>query len=141
MLKFKPKKQAKILCTPVTTQFSFCPPYYLKHSFLAFVIYSTFDVYFFILLSLLEMCILSIFQNVFLYFIYFLKFIASLVAQWQGICLSMKVTWVRSLGQEDTLQKEMVTHSSILAWEIPWTEEPGGLQSMGSQKSRTRLSN
>ena len=42
--------------------------------------------------------------------------------------------WVQSLGQEDPLEKEMVTHSSILAWEIIWTEEPGGLQSMGSQR-------
>ena len=42
--------------------------------------------------------------------------------------------WVRSLGREDPLEKEMATHSSILAWEIPWTEEPGGLQSMGSQR-------
>ena len=42
-------------------------------------------------------------------------------------------TWVRSLGLEDPLEKEMVTHSIILAWEIPWTEEPGGLQSMGSE--------
>ena len=42
---------------------------------------------------------------------------------------------VQSLGQEDPLEKEMATHSSILAWEIPWTEEPGKLQSMGSQKS------
>ena len=44
---------------------------------------------------------------------------------------------VRYLGQEDPLEEEMATQSSILAWEIPWTEEPGGLQSMGSQKSRT----
>ena len=43
-------------------------------------------------------------------------------------------TQVRSLGQEDPLEKEMATHSSILAWRIPWTEEPGGLQSMGSQR-------
>ena len=49
-------------------------------------------------------------------------------------------TWVRSLGQEDPLEKEMATHSRILAWRIPWMEEPGGLQSMGLQ-SRTRLSN
>ena len=42
-------------------------------------------------------------------------------------------TWVRSLGQEDLLEKGMATHPSILAWRIPWTEEPGGLQSMGSQ--------
>ena len=46
----------------------------------------------------------------------------------------------RSLGQEDPLQEEMATHSSILAWEIPWTEEPGGLQSMGLQKSQIQLS-
>ena len=43
-------------------------------------------------------------------------------------------TWVRSLGQEDPLEKEMATHSSILAWKILWTEEPGGLQSMGLQR-------
>ena len=42
--------------------------------------------------------------------------------------------WVQSLGQEDPLEYEMATHSSILAWNIPWTEEPGGLQSMGWQK-------
>ena len=42
--------------------------------------------------------------------------------------------WVLSLGQEDPLEEEMTTHSSILAWEIPWTEEPGGLQTMGSQR-------
>ena len=42
--------------------------------------------------------------------------------------------WVRSLGWEDPLEKEMATHSSILAWKISWTEEPGGLQSMGSQR-------
>ena len=47
---------------------------------------------------------------------------------------------VQSLGQEDPLEKEMATHSSILAWKIPWTEKPGGLQSRG-HKSRTRLSN
>ena len=43
-------------------------------------------------------------------------------------------TWVRSLGQENPLEKEMATHSSILAWKIPWTEGPGGLQSTGSQR-------
>ena len=53
---------------------------------------------------------------------------------------AMQETWVRFLGWEDPLEKEMATHSSVLAWEIPWTEEPGGLQSIGSQKSRTRLS-
>ena len=49
--------------------------------------------------------------------------------------LEMQETWIPSLGQEDPLEKEMVTHSSTLAWEIPWTEEPGGLQSTGSQES------
>ena len=44
------------------------------------------------------------------------------------------------MGQEDLLEKEVATHSSILAWEIPWTKEPGRLQSMGVQKIRTRLS-
>ena len=47
---------------------------------------------------------------------------------------TMWETWVRSLGWEDTLEKEMAIHSSILAWRIPWTEEPGRLQSMGSQR-------
>ena len=47
---------------------------------------------------------------------------------------------VQSLGLEDSVEKEMATHSSILAWEIPGTEEPGGLQSMGLQKSHTKLS-
>ena len=50
----------------------------------------------------------------------------------------MQETWVQSLGGEDPLEEEMATHSSILAWRIPCTEEPGGLQSMGSQ-SQTRL--
>jgi len=48
----------------------------------------------------------------------------------------MKEKPIRSLGWEDTLEEEMPTHSSILAWRIPWTEEPGGLQSMGSQRVR-----
>ena len=43
--------------------------------------------------------------------------------------------WVQLLGWEDPLEEEMATHSSILAWEIPWTEEPGGLQSIGSQRT------
>ena len=46
----------------------------------------------------------------------------------------MQETWVQSLGQEDPLKKEMATHSCILAWRTPWTEQPGGLQSMGSLK-------
>ena len=51
----------------------------------------------------------------------------------------MQETWVRSLGQEDPLEEEMATHSSILAWKTAWTEKPDGLQSMGSQ-SQTQLS-
>ena len=47
---------------------------------------------------------------------------------------AVQETWVRPLGQKDPLEKEMATHSSILAWEIPWTEEPGGLPSVGSQR-------
>ena len=56
---------------------------------------------------------------------------ASLVAQMVKNLPAMQDTWVQSLGQEDSLEKEMATHSNILIWEIPWTEEPGGLQSMG----------
>ena len=51
----------------------------------------------------------------------------------------MRETWVGSLGQEDPLEKEMATHSSILAWRIPWTEKPGGLQSMGPQRGGHNL--
>ena len=57
---------------------------------------------------------------------------ASLVAQRLKSLPTMWETRVRSLGRKDPLEKEMVTHSSILTWEIPWTEEPVGLQSMGS---------
>ena len=59
---------------------------------------------------------------------------ASLVAQTLKNPLVMQETWVQSLGWKDLLEKGMATHSSILAWRIPWTEEPGGLQSMGSQR-------
>ena len=54
------------------------------------------------------------------------------------MCLPMQETQemqVHSLGEEDPLEKGMATHSSILVWEVPWTEEPGGLQSMGSQRA------
>ena len=47
---------------------------------------------------------------------------------------TMQESWVQSLDREEALEKEMATHSSILVWKIPWTEEPGGLQSMGSQR-------
>ena len=62
---------------------------------------------------------------------------ASLLAQSVKNLPAIQKTWVRFLDQEDTLEKEMATHSSILAWRIPWTEEPCGLQSMGSQESDT----
>ena len=57
-----------------------------------------------------------------------------LVAQTVRSLPAVQEAWVRSLGGEDLLEKEMATHSSILAWKIPWTEEPVGLQSMGSQR-------
>ena len=60
---------------------------------------------------------------------------SSLVAQVVKRLPAMQETRVRSLGGEDLLEKEMATHSSILAWKIPWREEPGGPQSIGSQKS------
>ena len=53
---------------------------------------------------------------------------------WQRTCLPVKELWVRSLGQEDPLEKEMAIHSSTISWKIPWTEEPGRLQSTGSQR-------
>ena len=58
----------------------------------------------------------------------------SLVAQMVKHLPAMQETWVQSLGQEDSLEKEMATHSSTLGWKIPWMEEPGRLQSMGSQR-------
>ena len=61
---------------------------------------------------------------------------ASLVTQMVKRLPAMQETWVRSLGWEDPLEMEMATHSSILAWRIPWTEEPGRLQSMGLQRVR-----
>ena len=61
------------------------------------------------------------------------------MAQWVKSLLAMQETqemWVQSLGQEDPLEEGMTTHSSILAWRIPWTEDPGGLQFIGSQRMR-----
>ena len=58
---------------------------------------------------------------------------ASLVAHMVKSLPAMLETWVQSLGWEDPLEKEIATHSGILAWKIPWTEAPGGLQCMGSQ--------
>ena len=64
---------------------------------------------------------------------------ASLVAQSVKNLPAVQETQVQSLDGEDTLEKERATHSSILAWKIPWTEEPGGLQSVGSQRVRHDL--
>ena len=61
---------------------------------------------------------------------------ASLVVQTVKNLPAMQKTWVWSLGWKDLLEKGMATHSNVHAWEIPWTEEPGGLQSMGSQRVR-----
>ena len=61
----------------------------------------------------------------------------SLKAQMVKCLPTMQETWVQSLDGKDLLEKEMATHSSILAWKIPWTEDPGRLQSMGSQESDT----
>ena len=60
----------------------------------------------------------------------------SLVAQMVKHLSTIQETWVQSLGQEDPLEKQMATHSSVLAWKIAWTEEPGRLQSMGLQRVR-----
>ena len=60
--------------------------------------------------------------------------LSAMVAQTVKRLPTMRETWVQSLGREDLLEKEMVTHSSILAWKTPWTEKPGGLQAMGSQR-------
>ena len=67
-------------------------------------------------------------------------FVGIVVSLLSGIVIknlpAMQETWVRSLGQEDPLGKGMATHSSILAWRIPWAEKPGGLQSTGLQRVR-----
>ena len=62
--------------------------------------------------------------------------VTSLVAQMVKRLPTIQETQVQSLGQEDLLEKEMATHSSLHTWKIPWTEEPGGLQAMGSQRVR-----
>ena len=79
---------------------------------------------------------LRIAQQFFFFFFFFCEIYASLVAQRLKRLPPMRETQVRSLGGEDPLEKEMAAQSSILAWKIPWTEEPGGLQSTGSQRVR-----
>ena len=61
---------------------------------------------------------------------------ASLVAQMVKNPRAMQEIWVQSLGRKDPLEESVVTHSNVLAWRIPWAKEPGGLQSMGSQRVR-----
>ena len=80
------------------------------------------------------MCHLYISSPIYMCVCMYVYIYASLVAQTVKSLPAMQETQIRSLGQEDPLEKEMATHSSILAWEIPWTEEPGGLQSTWSQR-------
>ena len=73
--------------------------------------------------------------NAYMHFcVYIFKKRTSLAAQTVKRLPKMRETWVRSLGREDPLEKEMATHSSMLVWKIPWTEETGGQQSVGSQE-------
>ena len=91
-----------------------------------------------------HLCILSILKSSHFFFTFkilnlqlFGSYIwESLVAQTVKCLPAKQDTWVRSLGQEDSLEKDMATHSSTIAWKIPWTEESGGLQSMGLQRVR-----
>ena len=80
-----------------------------------------------------EIC-LTIKSKIIIYSSSITSLLASLLAQTVKCQPAMWETWVQSLGQEDTLEKEMATHSSTLAWKIPWIGEPGGLQSMGWQR-------
>ena len=67
--------------------------------------------------------------------------LASLVAQMVKCLPAVRETWVQSLSWEDPLEKKVAIHSSILVWEVPWIEEPSGLQPMKSKKSQTQLNN
>ena len=85
-------------------------------------------------------CFINIFSEYYVNFLCFVWYDTSsftlllLVAQTVRHLPAMWETWIRSLGGEDPLEKEMATHSSILTWKIPWTEKPGRLQSTGSQR-------
>ena len=72
--------------------------------------------------------------------LYGVSLVAQLVKNLPASMQEMQEMWVQSQGWEDPLEKKMANCSSILAWEIPWTEEPGGLQSLGSQKTQAQLS-
>ena len=65
---------------------------------------------------------------------HYITIVSNMVAQRLKRLPPVQETWVQSLGQEDPLEEGMATHSSILAWRIPWTEDPGGLQSIGLQR-------
>ena len=88
------------------------------------------------LLSLYKYLILYTYSNICVYMNINFIWYMSLVTQTVKHLPTVWETWVRSLGQEDPLEKEMATHSSTLAWKIPWTEERSMLQSMGSQRVR-----
>ena len=111
--------------------FSSCSITKLMH--LTYLISFAFSIILFLKLSFLTWLIL-----VLLWYSYATSFYPSIspVAQAVKRLPAMQETWVQSLGQEDPLEKDMATHSSILAWRIPWTEEPARLQSMRSQKIR-----
>ena len=87
------------------------------------------------------LCWFQVYNKVNLLYIYPTLVWPSLVAQMVQNLPAVRDTPAQSLGQEDPLEEEMATHSRILAWRTPWTEEPGRLQSMRSSKSRTQLSN
>ena len=109
------------------------------HFFKNFILIKTYSVYSFVTSSL-SIIFLSFF-SVSVQFIFIVRIlvfyytVTSLVAQTVKHLTTMWETQVQSLGWEDLLEEEMATHSSILAWKIPWTEEPGRLQSMGSQRA------
>ena len=113
-------------------------------SFLCFVIICIFNFLFcivfptFIKVSVSSICLNNIWEVTRIISIILVMILkTSLVAQMVKRLPTLQEARVQSLGQEDFLEKEMATHSSILAWKIPWTEEPGGLQVQGVAKSRT----
>ena len=103
--------------------------------FLFSITYSFLFYLFLFLFSILFLFIFYLFLFLFYFYLFYFYFLfwASLVAQRLKRLPGIQETWVRSLGRENPLEKEMATHSSTLAWRIPWREETGRLQSMGSQ--------
>ena len=107
------------------------------------LIFSSLKKFFFLIVFLFSLLSTSSLVSIIYLFFSCLRFIlgASLVAQMVKNLLAMQETWVRSLGQEDPMEKGMTTHSSILAWRIQWAKELGRLQSMESKKTPTQLFN